>query len=171
MDNNLSYKKLLKTKKFPQLENNAEYLEKLRVLQQKMLLLQRGVYHQKDRVILVFEGMDAGGKGGCIRRVTELLDPRGFRVHPIGAPDPVEHGTHWLYRFWKNIPAPGSIAIFDRSWYGRLLVERVELGLKPSDIQRAFQEVRNSRDTILNYILTSAWIKNSFGTQPESHAL
>jgi len=147
--NNLSYKKLLQTKKFPQLENNGEYLKKLRVLQEKMLFIQRGIYHQKERVILVFEGMDAGGKGSCIRRVTELLDPRGFDVHPIGAPDPIEQETHWLYRFWKKIPAPGTIAIFDRSWYGRLLVERVELGLKPHDVKRAFREIRDFERTLV----------------------
>ena len=146
---NLSYKKLLKTKNFPSLEHSGEYLKKLRVLQEKMLFIQRGIYHEKERVILVFEGMDAGGKGGCIRRVTELLDPRGFHVHPISAPDPIEQGTHWLYRFWKNIPAPGTIAIFDRSWYGRLLVERVEMGLKPHDVKRAFREIRDFERTLV----------------------
>ena len=147
--NDLSYKKLLKTKKFPQLENSGEYLKKLRVLQEKMLFIQRGIYHEKERVILVFEGMDAGGKGGCIRRITELLDPRGFHVHPIGTPDPVEQGTHWLYRFWQKIPTPGTIAIFDRSWYGRLLVERVEMGLKPHDVKRAFREIRDFERTLV----------------------
>lgn len=146
---NLSYGKLLKTNKFPYLEHSGEYLKKLRVLQEKMLFIQRGIYHQKERVILVFEGMDAGGKGGCIRRVTELLDPRGFHVHPIGAPDPIEQRTHWLYRFWKEIPAPGTIAIFDRSWYGRLLVERVELGLKPQDVKRAFREICDFERTLV----------------------
>ena len=145
----ISYSKILKTNKFPTLENNGEYLKKLRVLQQKMFLIQRGVYNQKERVIIVFEGMDAGGKGGCIRRVTELLDPRGFHVHPTGPPDPIEQGTHWLYRFWKQIPAPGTIAIFDRSWYGRLLVEKVELGLKPGEVKRAFREIRDFERTLV----------------------
>jgi polyphosphate kinase 2 (PPK2 family) len=146
---NLSYQKLLKTKKFPSLENNSDYLKKLRGLQERMLFIQRGIYHQKDRAIIVFEGMDAGGKGGCIRRITELLDPRGFHVHAIGPPDPIEQGTHWLYRFWKELPIPGTIAIFDRSWYGRLLVERVELGLKPQDVKRAFQEIRDFERTLV----------------------
>ncbi len=147
--NKPSYKKLLKTNQFPGLDNNGEYLKKLKALQEKMFLIQRGIYHQKERLIIVFEGMDAGGKGGCIRRVTELLDPRGFHVHPIGPPDPIEQGTHWLYRFWKNIPAPGTIAIFDRSWYGRLLVERVEFGLKPGEVKRAFREIRNFERTLV----------------------
>ena len=70
-------------------------------------------------------------------------------MHPVSAPDPIEQGTHWLYRFWKNIPAPGTIAIFDRSWYGRLLVERVELGLTPQDVKRAFREIRDFERTLV----------------------
>jgi AMP-polyphosphate phosphotransferase len=150
MGDNLSYRKLLKTKKFPRFEHNGDYLKQLRALQERMLFIQRGVYHHRARVILVFEGMDAGGKGGCIRRVTELLDPRGFHVHPIGPPDPIEQGTHWLYRFWQKIPPPGTIAIFDRSWYGRLLVERVELGLKAQDVKRAFREISNFERTLVD---------------------
>jgi AMP-polyphosphate phosphotransferase len=111
-------------------------------LQLQLLKIQQGVWHRKARAILVFEGFDASGKGGCIRQLTEGLDPRGALVYPIGPPTAIEQGTHWLSRFWKRLPAPGTLAIFDRSWYGRLLVERVEkLTPKPA-WRRAYREIR-----------------------------
>lgn len=111
-------------------------------LQFEMLQIQQGVWHRKARAILVFEGFDASGKGGCIRQVTESLDPRGAPVHPIGPPTPLEQGIHWLYRFWTKLPPPGTLATFDRSWYGRVLVERVEkLAPKPA-WKRAYREIR-----------------------------
>lgn len=113
----------------------------LRPLQEKMFRVQQGIWHQKSRGIILFEGFDAAGKGGAIRKLTELLDPRGVRVHPIGPPEAHEQGKHWLYRFWKALPAPGTIAVFDRSWYGRVLVERVD-GFAPKEAwQRAFREI------------------------------
>jgi AMP-polyphosphate phosphotransferase len=89
----------------------------------------------------VFEGWDAAGKGGAIRRLTEKLDPRGFHVWPIGAPTAPEQGRHYLYRFWTKLPEPGLVAIFDRSWYGRVLVERVEGLAKKSEWKRAYEEI------------------------------
>jgi polyphosphate kinase 2 (PPK2 family) len=115
--------------------------DKLDDLQLKMLRVQQGIWHSKQRVIIVFEGVDAAGKGGSIRRVTEKLDPRGFRVHPIGPPTPEEQGKHYLYRFWTNLPAPGTIAIFDRSWYGRVLVERVEKLIPKKRWKEAYDEI------------------------------
>src|SRR5512147_2356562 len=84
------------------------------------------VYRQKRPVVIVFEGWDAAGKGGCIKRLTERLDPRGYTVYPIGAPVGDDKVRHYLYRFWRRLPESGETAIFDRSWYGRVLVERVE---------------------------------------------
>ncbi len=84
------------------------------------------VYLQKRPVILVFEGWDAAGKGGAIKRITEKLDPRGYVVYPISSPHGEDRTRHYLYRFWRRLPERGQIAIFDRSWYGRVLVERVE---------------------------------------------
>ena len=84
------------------------------------------VYLQKRPVIIVFEGWDAAGKGGAIKRITEKLDPRGYVVYPISAPHGEDKTRHYLYRFWRRLPERGQIAIFDRSWYGRVLVERVE---------------------------------------------
>lgn len=110
-------------------------------LQLKMLRIQQGIWHSKQRVIIVFEGVDAAGKGGAIRKVTERLDPRGVRVLPIGPPTQDEQGKHYLYRFWTNLPAPGSIAIFDRSWYGRVLVERVEKLIPKERWKEAYEEI------------------------------
>ena len=117
------------------------YEKRLDALQVKMLLIQQTYFHEKRRGIIVFEGWDAGGKGGAIRRLTEKLDPRGFHVWPIGAPRPDEQGRHYLYRFWQRLPPPGLLAIFDRSWYGRVLVERVEGLIPKSAWKRAYDEI------------------------------
>lgn len=91
--------------------------------------------------VLVFEGNDAAGKGGAIRRVTQALDPRRFRVHPISAPGPEEAAQPYLWRFWRRLPGPGHLAVFDRSWYGRVLVERVEALCSAGDWARAYEEI------------------------------
>ncbi len=128
-------------KRTPQFEGEADYQARLKTLQTRMLAVQQAYFHEKRRALIVFEGTDAAGKGGAIRRVTELLDPRGVRVWPIGPPTPEEQGKHYLYRFWARLPEPGTIAIFDRSWYGRVLVERVEGATKKSDWKRAYDEI------------------------------
>ncbi len=123
------------------LADESDYLKQLSRLQYKMLEIQQTYRRERRRAVLVFEGWDASGKGGAIQRVTEPLDPRGVRVWPIGAPRPDEQGKHYLYRFWRRLPEPGTLAIFDRSWYGRVLVERVE-GITPKrDWQRAYDEI------------------------------
>lgn len=115
--------------------------EKIPDLQLEMLRVQQGIYHGKGRVVLAFEGFDAAGKGGCIRTLTSTLDPRGVKVHPVGPPEACEKGEHYLQRFWRNLPAPGEIAVFDRTWYGRVLVEKVERLAKPSRIHDAYREI------------------------------
>lgn len=117
------------------------YQKQLAHWQKQLLIVQQAYYHQGKRVILVFEGWDASGKGGAIRRITEKLDPRGFRVYPIAAPTSNEQGRHYLYRFNKALPIPGRITIFDRSYYGRVLVERVEKFTRKKVWQRAYQEI------------------------------
>ena len=117
------------------------YQRKLKKWQRRLLNVQQAYYHQNRRAIIVFEGWDASGKGGAIRRVTERLDPRGFQVHPRGAPSQEEQGKHYLYRFQTRLPSPGKIAIFDRSWYGRVLVERIEGFASKPEWQRAYQEI------------------------------
>ena len=93
--------------------------------------------------MLVMEGWDAAGKGGAIKRVTEHLDPRGFQVNPIGAPAPHEKRYHYLQRFWRKLPQYGQITIFDRSWYGRVLVERVEGFATKEEWMRAYDEIND----------------------------
>lgn len=117
------------------------YEKALKGLQKQILAIQQAYYHQKRRAIIVFEGWDAAGKGGAIRRLTEKLDPRGFNVYPISAPTPEEQGRHYLYRFQSRLPTPGSLCIFDRSYYGRVLVERVEGFATKPQWQRAYQEL------------------------------
>ena len=93
------------------------------------------------RAVIVFEGSDASGKGGAIRRISWPLDPRGLKVWPIAAPTREEKEQHYLYRFWKRLPRRGQMAIFDRSWYGRVLVERVEGFAREDEWQRAYAEI------------------------------
>lgn len=117
------------------------YQAELADLQDQILHVQQAYWHGKRRAVIVFEGWDAAGKGGAIRRLTEHLDPRGAHVWPIAAPTAVEQGRHYLWRFWQRLPEPGTFAIFDRSWYGRVLVERVEGFAKPAEWQRAYEEI------------------------------
>jgi polyphosphate kinase 2 (PPK2 family) len=92
-------------------------------------------------VVVVLEGWDASGKGGAIRRLTHALDPRGFTVHAFGAPSAEELAHHYLWRFWRVLPKHGHLAIFDRSWYGRVLVERVEGLASEQEWHRAYREI------------------------------
>ncbi|WP_142849685.1 polyphosphate kinase 2 family protein [Telmatospirillum sp. J64-1] len=124
-----------------QIGERKDYEAQLAELQLLMLRVQQAYYHENRRAIMVFEGWDASGKGGTIRRLTERLDPRGCKVWPIAAPKPEEQGRHYLWRFWQRLPEAGTIAIFDRSWYGRVLVERVEGFAKPEEWQRAYEEI------------------------------
>jgi polyphosphate kinase 2 (PPK2 family) len=118
-----------------------EYIRQLARRQIQLRELGFQVYQQKRPVVIVFEGWDAAGKGGVIKRITEKLDPRGFVVYPISAPHGEDKTKHYLYRFWRRLPERGSIAIFDRSWYGRVLVERVEGFAKENEWKRAFKEI------------------------------
>jgi AMP-polyphosphate phosphotransferase len=121
--------------------DRKQYARELARRQIALRQLGHQVYLQKRPVIIVFEGWDAAGKGGAIKRITEKLDPRGYVVYPISAPQGEDKSRHYLYRFWRRLPEPGQIAIFDRSWYGRVLVERVEGFAKENEWQRAFKEI------------------------------
>jgi AMP-polyphosphate phosphotransferase len=118
------------------------------------------VYRQKRPVILVFEGWDAAGKGGVIKRVTEKLDPRGYVVYPISSPQGEDKTRHYLYRFWKRLPERGQIAIFDRSWYGRVLVEQVEGFASEAEWKRAYKEINSFERQLRDFgtILAKFWI-------------
>jgi polyphosphate kinase 2 (PPK2 family) len=122
-------------------KDKADYEAQLKVLQKQMLDLQQLVRAQKKKILIVLEGSDAAGKGGVIKRLTEYIDPRGFRVHAIGAPNPVEIKQNYMQRFFQNFPEEGMIVIFDRSWYGRVLVERVEGLASKIDWNRAYGEI------------------------------
>jgi polyphosphate kinase 2 (PPK2 family) len=121
--------------------SREEYDKNMRELQAELHQLGYQVYMQKRPVVIVFEGWDASGKGGTIKRLTEKIDPRGYVVWPIAAPAGEDRERHYLYRFWRRLPEQGQIAIFDRSWYGRVLVERLEGYCSESDWKRAFSEI------------------------------
>src|SRR5215469_18259255 len=104
----------------------ADYERRLESMQSIMQSIQQAYLGTQERAVIVLEGWDTAGKGGIVRRLGWAMDPRSFKVYPIAAPLPQEQGRHYLQRFWERLPAPGQIVVFDRSWYGRVLVERVE---------------------------------------------
>ena len=125
----------------PELDRNR-YEEELAELQRRLALLTRGKRFRKRSLVVAFEGMDAAGKGGAIRRLIHALDARQYRVIPVSAPTETELSFPYLWRFWQHVPARGRIAIFDRSWYGRVLVERVRGFTPEPDWRRAYAEIR-----------------------------
>jgi hypothetical protein len=104
----------------------VDYERRLQSVQSTMQSIQQAYLGTWERAVVVLEGWDTAGKGGIVRRLGWAMDPRSFKVYPIAAPLPHEQGRHYLQRFWEKLPEPGQIVVFDRSWYGRVLVERVE---------------------------------------------
>lgn len=121
--------------------SKAAYKRDLAKLQLRLTQIQQAYLRNGDSAVIVFEGWDAAGKGGTIRRMSAGLDPRGYKVWPIGAPREYFAHRHYLARFWDKLPPRGSIAIFDRSWYGRVLVERVERLAPPDRWRAAYDEI------------------------------
>jgi AMP-polyphosphate phosphotransferase len=122
-------------------KHEGDYAEQLDALQARLERVHVAhIIHQR-RSIVMFEGWDAGGKGGAIERLTAGWDPRHFEVWPIGAPTVEEKAHHFLWRFWSKLPGLGEIGIFDRSWYGRVLVERVEGYATEKEWRRAYDEI------------------------------
>ena len=119
----------------------GDYEEELAKLQAKLAEVLVGHIVHKKRSVVVVEGWDAAGKGGAIKRLTAEWDPRAFSVWPISAPTDEEAAHNFLWRFWKKLPAEGEIGVFDRSWYGRVLVERVEGFASHSEWRRAYEEI------------------------------
>ncbi|HTU11020.1 MAG TPA: polyphosphate kinase [Allosphingosinicella sp.] len=119
----------------------GDYRDDLKALQDRISELFVANHIYKKSAIIVCEGWDAAGKGGAIQRLVAECDPRSFKVWPIAAPTPEEKARHYLWRFWTRLPAAGEVAIFDRSWYGRVLVERVEGFAKEAEWKRAFDEI------------------------------
>ena len=119
----------------------GDYAADLATLQERLARILVGHIVHNKRSLIVCEGWDAAGKGGAIQRMTSGWDPRAFQVWPIAAPTAEERARHFLWRFWKRLPGAGEIGIFDRSWYGRVLVERVEALTPETEWRRGYDEI------------------------------
>lgn len=126
------------------------YEERLKALQKKMEHLHGELYRRRIPVVLGFEGWDAGGKGGAIKRLTSHMDPRGYVVNPTASPSDTEKAHHYLWRFWRAMPKAGHIAIFDRTWYGRVMVERIEGFCTEKEWKRAYGEINAMEQDLVN---------------------
>ena len=127
-----------------------EYKTRLKKLQKRLAELHSELYRLRIPVVIGFEGWDAGGKGGAIKRLTSNLDPRGYRVNPTAAPNDIEKVHHYLWRFWNSVPKAGHIAIFDRTLYGRVMVERIEGFCSEAEWRRAYQEINEMESHMAN---------------------
>ena len=139
----------------------GDYKDKLPELQNRLRELQYELYKVRRPMVIVFEGQDAAGKGGCIKRITQRLDPRGYHVAPTSSPNDWERAHHYLWRFWDTFPKAGHICIYDRSWYGRVLVERVENFATEAEWRRAYEEINEMEDQWVRYgcIITKFWLQ------------
>ncbi len=140
--------------------DDASYKSQLRALQDELRTLCYEVYRAERPVIILFEGWDAAGKGGTIRRIAEALDPRDYIVYPISAPEGEDKTHHYLYRFWTRLPPTGHFAIFDRSWYGRVLVERIEGFATEPEWRRAYREINDFERELTEFgtVLLKFWL-------------
>lgn len=136
------------------------YKAELEKWQKKLTKLHNELYKYRIPVVLAFEGWDAGGKGGAIKRLTQALDPRGYVVNPVASPNDEEKAHHYLWRFWRNLPKDGHVAIFDRSWYGRVMVERIEGFCSKEEWQRAYHEMNEMEEQLANHgtIVIKFWM-------------
>ena len=148
---------------------DEEYREQLKPLQKRLAKLHNVIYRKKIPVILCYEGWDAAGKGGNIRRVARPLDPRGFDVMPIASPEPHELARQYLWRFWTRLPRTGHICIFDRTWYGRVMVERIEGFCSEDDWKRAYNEINEFERQLTEWgaVVLKFWIHIDQDTQLE----
>lgn len=153
---------MLETLKLDQQLSEEEYDKRLLLYQAQLRELAYHLYLKKRLAIVVFEGWDAAGKGGAIRRITEQIDPRGYEVFQIAAPAGEDRTHHYLWRFWRRLKPPDEkqLLIFDRSWYGRVLVERVEGFAKEVEWKRAYREINDFERglTDAGIILTKFWL-------------
>lgn len=136
------------------------YEKELPELQEEIRRLQHRCYRERTPVVILYEGWDAAGKGGSIRRLTREMDPRGYEVVPVGPPQGDEKARHYLWRFWRALPKAGHLTIFDRTWYGRVLVERVEGFAKPEEWQRAYREINEFEAQLVDFgtVLVKLWL-------------
>lgn len=141
--------------------SDEAYAEQLKKCQKELSKLHSRLYQAKIPMIIAFEGWDAAGKGGAIKRLSSALDPRGYEAIPIAAPDKTELAHHYLWRFWNNIPKTGHIAIFDRTWYGRVMVEKLE-GFTPAErCAQAYDEINGFEKELSDsgFIIVKFWIQ------------
>jgi len=138
-----------------------EYEKRLDELQERLFHLEHELYVARLPAVVVYEGSDAGGKGGNIKRLTRGLDPRGYEVVPVGPPTSEEKARHYLWRFWQNVPKAGHITIFDRSWYGRVLVERVEGFCTEDEWKRAYREINEFERQLVEFgtVIVKFWLQ------------
>lgn len=141
--------------------SDVKYRKELDEKQQQFRDLQYELYAVRRPMVIVFEGQDASGKGGAIKRMTQKLDPRGYQVNPTSAPNDWERSHHYLYRFWSRFPKAGHVGIFDRSWYGRVLVERVEGFCSEREWRKAYEEINEMEDQWVRYgsIILKFWMQ------------
>ena len=146
-----------------------EYEKELKKLQEKLGELHNRLYRKRVPVIITYEGWDAAGKGGNIKRIAGALDPRGYEVHPIASPEPHEKARHYLWRFWTRLPKDGHIAIFDRTWYGRVMVERLEGFCSENDWKRAYNEMNEFEKELHDWgaVIIKFWVQIDKDTQLE----
>ena len=144
-----------------------DYQEQLTTEQARLAGLMRDKRMRRHALVAVFEGNDAAGKGGAIRRVAAALDPRQYRIVPIAAPTEEERAQPYLWRFWRHIPARGNFTVFDRSWYGRVLVERVEGFCEPADWLRAYSEINDFEEQLseAGVVVVKFWLAIDEDTQ------
>ena len=149
--------------------NKIDYRKQLQKCQARLNQLHRKALKKKISTILLFEGPDAAGKGGAIRRITAALDSRHYQVIPIAAPTDEERAHHYLWRFWRHLSRAGRINIFDRSWYGRVLVERVEGFASEAEWKRAFAEINEFEEQLTDHgiLLLKYWVHISKDEQLE----
>ncbi len=146
---------------------DEEYRQELDACQKRLGELHNEIYKKKVPVIIAYEGWDAAGKGGNIKRITAALDPRGYEVHPIASPEPHEKARHFLWRFFTRLPKDGHIAIFDRTWYGRVMVERLEGFCSENDWQRAYNEMNEFEKELSDWgaVIIKFWVQIDKDTQ------
>ena len=147
--------------------DDEEYKKELKKLQKRLGELHNTIYRKKIPVILCYEGWDAAGKGGNIRRIARPLDPRGFDVMPIASPEPHELNRQYLWRFWTRLPRSGHVCIFDRTWYGRVMVERLEGFCTEDDGKRAYNEMNEFERQLTDWgaVVIKFWIHIDQDTQ------
>jgi polyphosphate kinase 2 (PPK2 family) len=154
---------VLSTLKLDMHLSDKAYKAELAELQGRLSVLARDPRFKKRSLVLAFEGADAAGKGGAIRRISAALDARQFQIVPVAAPTEEERAQPHLWRFWRKLPRQGHISIFDRTWYGRVLVERVEGFCTEQDWQRAYSEINDFEHELVEYgvIVVKFWLQIS----------